>query len=203
MTAPAMTRVQADAGMCTVDDCTSAAVNSRGWCNKHYKRWRSTGDPLGTRMPNRGKPLMEHVWASVDFSGPCWEWTGGTGPRGHGHVDKRIDGKPRRLMVHRVVWEYLVGPIPADLELDHLCRNTCCCNPDHLEPVTSGENTRRGFSPSGLNARKNRCVHGHDFTEENTYVPPDGRRICRTCLRAIWQRANHRRAAARREAKSC
>lgn len=44
---------------------------------------------------------------------------------------------------HRVVYESLVGPIPAGLELDHTCRVRRCVNPDHLEPVTHAENQRR------------------------------------------------------------
>lgn len=40
--------------------------------------------------------------------------------------------------------ELHVGPIPTGKELDHLCRNATCSNPDHLEPVTHKENFNRG-----------------------------------------------------------
>jgi hypothetical protein len=50
------------------------------------------------------------------------------------------------LLVHRDVYEQLVGPIPEGLVLDHLCRNRSCCNPAHLEPVTTAENVRRGLN---------------------------------------------------------
>ena len=50
----------------------------------------------------------------------------------------------KKYYTHRVAYEELVGPIPDGLVLDHLCRNRRCCNPEHLEPVTDGENTRRG-----------------------------------------------------------
>lgn len=72
--------------------------------------------------------------------GDCWEWTRGRDGNGYGRA--RADGK--MVYVHRQVWTELVGPIPAGLELDHLCRNPACCNPDHLEPVTHRENIRRG-----------------------------------------------------------
>jgi len=77
----------------------------------------------------------------------------------------------------------LVGPIPAGLQLDHLCRNRACVRPDHLEPVRSRENTLRGFGPSAINARKTVCAHGHPFDEANTGRSPNGRRFCRECGR--------------------
>lgn len=70
----------------------------------------------------------------------CWEWQGELNRNGYGRV--WIEG--RRLMVHRVVWELLRGPIGEGLVLDHLCKVRCCCNPDHLDPVTQRENVHRG-----------------------------------------------------------
>lgn len=32
---------------CSVDGCAEAVL-ARGWCNRHYLRWRGTGDPLGS-----------------------------------------------------------------------------------------------------------------------------------------------------------
>lgn len=46
--------------------------------------------------------------------------------------------------VHRVAYEMVKGPIPNGMTIDHLCRNRACFNPDHMEPVTRGENCRRG-----------------------------------------------------------
>lgn len=74
----------------------------------------------------------------------CWEWL--TGKDGNGYGVRRWKG--RRLMAHRVMYEELVGSIPEGLQLDHLCRNTSCVNPLHLEPVTNQENTKRGLAPS-------------------------------------------------------
>jgi hypothetical protein len=63
-----------------------------------------------------------------------------------------------------------------------------CVNPEHLEPVTSAVNTRRGRSPSAVNARKTHCVRGHEFTPQNTAwkvstARPRPRRLCRACRR--------------------
>ena len=49
------------------------------------------------------------------------------------------------VLAHRVYYERHVGPVPEGLELDHLCRNPGCVNPEHLEPVTHAENIRRGY----------------------------------------------------------
>lgn len=109
-------------------------------------------------------------------------------------------------MAHRIVYEAMVGPIPADLQLDHLCHSTddkcpggrnCwhrrCINPAHLEPVTGFENNLRSLSPSAINTRKWRCIRGHEFTPENTRLrepKKPGRepyRVCRACSRD-WRR---------------
>ena len=75
----------------------------------------------------------------VDPETKCWNWNMRLDKRGYGKTKK--DGK--YTFSHRAVWEFLVGEIPAGLEMDHLCRNPTCCNPEHLEPVTPIENVRR------------------------------------------------------------
>lgn len=110
----------------------------------------------------------------------CWIWTGAITHLGYGHIWDQ--GRNRR--VHRVAYENLVGPIPEGLHLDHLCRNRACCNPDHLEPVTSGENTLRGETLAAANAAKTHCPQGHPYAGRNLYRQPDGARVCRTCRKA-------------------
>src|SRR5690606_27089460 len=75
------------------------------------------------------------------------------------------------------------GPIPAGLVIDHLCGNTSCCNPEHLEAVTNAENMRRRAKRSAT------CASGHPWTPENTYIRPNGRRDCRACKREASRRA--------------
>jgi hypothetical protein len=70
----------------------------------------------------------------------CWLWLGQLNRNGYGYVS--VGGRKR--VAHRVVWEVFVGPVPEGMVLDHTCRVRCCCNPNHIEPVTVRTNTRRG-----------------------------------------------------------
>ena len=128
-------------------------------------------------------------WSKVNFCGPlwngshCWEWTAAL-KRGYGTIKRQGGMRP----AHRVAYEYLRGPIPDGLTIDHLCRNLPCVYPWHLEPVTNKVNLARGVGPSALNARKTHCKRGHLFDEANTHRDDTGRRRCRACWRMYWLR---------------
>jgi hypothetical protein len=115
--------------------------------------------------------------------GECWLWTGVPGSAGYGGV--RVGGV--KISAHRLAYETWVGPIPAGMTIDHVAERGCtsrlCVNPAHLEPVTRGTNSVRGAGPTGRNSRKTECSAGHKFTEENTFLRPDGARACRECRR--------------------
>jgi hypothetical protein len=143
------------------------------------------GHIKGTYHPfargHKGKrPVLPRLmkWVEPDPDTGCWNWTGAKDRHGYGRISIRPDGTK---FTHRVAYELLIGPIPQGLSLDHLCRNTSCCNPAHLEPVTHAENVRRGAS-----GPKTHCPRGHEYTPENTYVRTrsgKGSRECRTCQR--------------------
>lgn len=124
----------------------------------------------------------------------CWIWTAAT-RTGYGvtHVGSRTDGSRRYVMVHRLLYEHLVGPIPEGLDLDHLCRVRACVNPAHLEPVTRQENLLRGVGLTAQKAAQTHCVNGHPFDEANTHIRSNGTRSCRVCGRERQRRYHHAR----------
>lgn len=116
----------------------------------------------------------------------CWYWAGSVDKDGYGIIGfRRMDGRCTSARAPRVVYENYKEEIPENLQLDHLCRNRICVNPDHLEPVTARVNTLRGNSPSAMNSRKTKCKHGHTLLGLNLYTRKDGRRQCRVCRRKI------------------
>lgn len=137
--------------------------------------------------------IATKIWAQVDTSAGfdgCWPWRLGTTAQGYGQISSRSV----TYLVHRVVYEMLVGPIPEGHQLDHLCHfrstsckggPTCphrkCANPFDLEPVTPMENVRRGA------ALITQCRQGHEYTPENTEFTSQGHRRCRKCHTAGTQ----------------
>lgn len=127
------------------------------------------------RRAGRNTPLAEKVWKRITKTDSCWLWTGS---RTDGYGNMKHQG--RGVLVHRVIYELLVGPIPGGLQLDHLCRVRNCVNPAHLEPVTPSENVRRGIAPAAANAAKTHCPRGHEYDEANTYRTGNHRE-CHAC----------------------
>jgi len=113
----------------------------------------------------------------------CWVWQGAK-DKGYGKV--RVGSKI--LGVHRVAYEAIIGPIPVGLEIDHLCRNHGCYNPEHLEPVTHKENLRRG----NTHGKETHCPQGHSYSGSNLMTGRQKRhsiyRRCKIC-HATQQRA--------------
>lgn len=143
------------------------------------------------------KTLWDRFWEKVDATGDCWEWTAYKDEKGYGRI--HVSSKPKRAMTAQdVAWELLVGPIPAGMVVDHLCRNHGCVNAgSHLELVTRRVNYERGYSLQRINSKKTHCPQGHLYTAENTYVLPSRptARYCKTCHKDTSpERAARRRA---------
>lgn len=111
----------------------------------------------------------------------CWAWVGCTANK----YGRLYGPRPARYILgaHRVSYEVFHGKrIPVGMCIDHLCRNTRCVNPAHLEVVTMVENVLRGNGLSATAKRRNHCAKGHEYTPENTRITR-GRRYCRECCR--------------------
>jgi hypothetical protein len=131
-------------------------------------------------------PPEQRFWSKVDKRGPdeCWPWVGGVDGRGYGR--SRYNGSGRTT-AHRIAWQLANGR-DALLFVLHRCDNPVCCNPAHLWEGTQSENMRDMAAKGRWNnghrddPPKTHCIHGHEFTPENTTLW-SGHRVCRTCSR--------------------
>ena len=145
-------------------------------------------------MPN---PTTDERFAakySIDENG-CWIWT--AAKDGHGYGQFCTGGRRSKTAAHRWSYERHVGPIPAGLDLDHLCRVPACVNPEHLEPVTRAENTRRGAVTLRVGDRCRGA--GHLIATASDIAIRGGYNRCRACLSAkdTAHRSRVREAVAR------
>ncbi len=159
---------------CRCDLCRAAMSEAN---HQNYARRANRPVQRGKRL----QPTAEaRFWAKVEKTGTCWMWTGSAGggdiqrPYGQFSVNGRL------VKAHRFSYELHRGPIPDGLVLDHLCRNTRCVNPAHLEPVTFRENVLRGQGAPAQHARKTHCKWGHELTIDNL-APGRSWRVCRIC----------------------
>lgn len=158
-------------------------------------RLKPTAD---ARRVTQSKPVWPRLMAKrvIDANG-CWVHQ--STPDGNGYCSISVNA--RRVKVHRWIYERVVGSIPAGYEVDHLCRNRRCFNPDHLEAVTQAENNRRSTSITNLKARQTHCAKGHPLSGENLILESSGpsrrpARRCRICNAARFRAMRTRRRSA-------
>ena len=125
-----------------------------------------------TRLPKR-------FWSKIKVEDDgCWAWTATQNVKGYGFF--YWNGRMRRA--HRVAYEMLAKQIPSALQCDHICRVRNCCNPAHIDLVTSRENTNRG-DIGRIEKKKTHCPRNHPYSGNNVYVDKKGGRNCRSCVR--------------------
>jgi hypothetical protein len=136
------------------------------------------------------KNTLNDFWNRVAKTESCWAWTGPKMKSGYGTIG--IYGK--KYLAHRFSYELDGNVIPDGFDVDHLCRNRSCVNPDHLEAVSHRENLLRGETTTARNAAKTHCPQGHLFAGENLYQR-NGIRMCRQCRKETAARRNQMVAA--------
>lgn len=133
------------------------------------------------------RDILDRFWEKVDQGDDCWVWLAAKDQDGYGRFTIRHHVQTTS---HRFAYELFVGPTPDGLVIDHLCRNRACCNPTHLEPVTSAENVLRGDTLPARNLAKTHCPKGHPYDAENTISVRSGKaRLCRECHREHSRRS--------------
>lgn len=121
----------------------------------------------------------------------CWLWIGACTPRRHGRygIFERYGCVPRKTnSAHIFAYRLLIGEVPEGCELDHVCRNTQCVNPWHLEAVPRRVNLIRGQTLIAANLAKTHCPAGHEYAGANIKLAVHRTkgyrmRLCRECLR--------------------
>jgi hypothetical protein len=132
--------------VCIYPDCQRWA-SGQGRCGMHYQRDMKAG-------VIKGLTPEERFWTKVEKTDGCWLW--------RGVVDHQSGsyGRYGGVRAHRIAYEYLVGPIPDGLVIDHRCQNRICVNPAHLRVCTIKQNTehmvpRPQFAGRGVHWHKN------------------------------------------------
>lgn len=128
---------------CVEKDCQKPVFNKgKSLCGMHYYRLLRNGATDRLVKQEQKQDWVDRFWSKVDKTGNCWEWISTIDNYGYG-VFQRSYPERKSVKAHRVSYELSIGAIPDGLTLDHLCYNTKCVRPSHLEPVTLSENSIR------------------------------------------------------------
>lgn len=153
---------------------------------------------MKTKRKHKEPALRIRENISIDPTSGCWNWKLYVNAEGYGSICVN----KKHWAAHRFSYVTFKKNIPKGLVIDHLCRNTSCVNPDHLEPVTNKENIMRGNGICVINARKTHCKRGHAFTKQNT-LHKNGNlnhRTCRACASSLYDKKYQKEYAMKKRA---
>lgn len=135
--------------LCAVPDCGTPR-DARGFCKRHYMRWRKYGDPTASSTKPACIDVLRHL-AAIETD-DCTLWPLGAS-MGYGSV--YVDGRIRDT--HRVVCEWTHGDPPEGaIHAAHRCGVPLCINPRHIRWATPKENAADRLI-HGTHNRGTRC----------------------------------------------
>lgn len=156
--------------ICSFEEC-SRKRRKLEYCDSHYAQLRAGRALSPLRQLVRGS-VRERLDAYTDKSGDCWLWTGGTTNDGYGLT---TDGGVR-VLAHRAAYELAYGEIHNGLEIDHMCHTPRCVRVDHLQAVTSKENSENRNQEARGGTSGVRGVSWHKRTQKwRAHVRHNGR----------------------------
>lgn len=155
---------------CSIEGCVNQGILVRSWCTKHYTRWKRHKDPHYYHFET---DIQKHFESKLVKGAGCW-FLDGIAPGNQGYVSVYFKGSSVRG--HRASYAFYNGEIPADKQVDHMCRVRHCVNPAHLQLVTAKENSEnislrkdnstgvRGVQRRGSRFRTAVGHHGRKYT---------------------------------------
>lgn len=153
-------------------------------------------DPRDPIPPER---VARYLARTIETPDGCLLWQGWINRSGYAEVTVLY----RKTILHRLVYESRIGPIPEGADLHHRCGRRSCINPSHVEPIAHGGHAALHVDHLAAFNEERRaasvCGRGHDLLDEtNVYVAADGRRRCRACRREAGRRHDRNRTPRRR-----
>nr|DAT56966.1 MAG TPA: homing endonuclease [Caudoviricetes sp.] len=155
--------------LCSFPGCNKKHC-AKGLCNSHWAQVKRQNKLTPIRT---NESIEDRFYRQiVKEKDGCWTFVGngkGSGKgaslgRGYG----QIYYKGQKQMAHRWSYEHFISPLNNGDQVDHLCRNTRCVNPDHLEAVSQYENMRRLRFAQVLNKKIERL---ENFIQSLGYDP--------------------------------
>lgn len=127
-----------------MNECQRQSI-SRNMCDMHYARWLRSAKKEHTYILKTSRPINEQLCEhrKINLENGCWEWTGSVTSFGYGYFCRKINGKRKVLLAHRLSALFWLGPAPKTKPLAcHKCDNPLCFNPQHLFWGSSSDNMK-------------------------------------------------------------